>query len=139
MSTWNNADGGDTSKRAAAALKSLDAYEEELRSDEPKDEIHRTGKDGVEVLLSPSKHMRTLKSTKSMEERILNESTLLNREEESQGEALSDGKEEDKNDLSAKRKSEKQDALKAIMELRQKSMQAMNEFVKKDSENEPEK
>ena len=74
-----------------------------------------------------------------MEERILNESTLLNREEESQGEALSDGKEEDKNDLSAKRKSEKQDALKAIMELRQKSMQAMNEFVKKDSENEPEK
>ena len=131
---------GDPAKRTAAALKSLDAYEEALREKKEKEEadkeegdgdngaeeeeeMKRTGKDGVEVVLSPSKHTRRIKSTKQIGERVLSESTVLNVEADADaanGKAAAGAKKEDKSLLSSMRRSGQEDALQAIRILREK-------------------
>ena len=143
LDTWNAADGGDPAKRSQAALKSLDAYEESLRSEEPKDEFTRTGKDGVEVLLSPSKHKRRIQSTKRMEERVLSELNFGSSgvgaapgvgESMEAGKDPSETKGEQSTMRSSMRKTDRDAALQAIMDLRNKALATMNESTKPKEE-----
>lgn len=133
LETWNAVE-GDPAKRQAAALKSLDAYEESRRAEENQEEATRTGRDGEEVTLSPSKHKRRIQSTKAMDERVLNELNLQGSEAQGENGDAGVDREEKKALRSTLRKQQREEALRAIEEVRLKGLATLKPEPKKEEE-----